>query len=167
MDDEVVAEAVHDSGLRRLHYAYADVVNRRAWPELVPLFLPDATVTLDLRNDAPLVLTGGPAVGRFIGESIERFEFFEFIVLNLHVAFPEGVATGQAVGRLFMNEVRQERDSGRWTMVYGLYHDRYAFREGRWRIAERRYHSLARTSRDLDAYPVPDDPGIVVPGIAP
>ena len=106
-------------------------------------------------------------MGRFIGESIERFEFFEFVVLNLHLAFPEGAASGTAVGRLFMNEVRQERDSGRWTMVYGLYHDRYALREGRWRIAERRYHSLARTARDLDAFPFPADPGIAVPGIGP
>ena len=141
--------------------------NRRAWPELVPLFLPDATVTLDLRDDARSCSPADRPWDGSSGSRSKRFEFFEFIVLNLHVAFPEGVATGHAVGRLFMNEVRQERDSGRWTMVYGLYHDRYAFREGRWRIAERRYHSLARTARDLDAYPVPDDPGIVVPGIAP
>jgi hypothetical protein len=167
IDDELVAEAVHDTGVRRLQHAYADVVNRRAWAEMEYLFLPDATVTLDLRSDAPLELTGGPEVGQFIRNAIEQFEFFEFVILNAHVAFPDGTGTGHAVSRLFMSEVRQERSSGRWTTVYGLYHDRYAFRSGRWWIAERKYHSLARRARDLDAFPLPTDPGLDVPGLAP
>ena len=117
----------------------------------------------------PLVLTGGVEVGAFIGNAIEQFEFFEFVILNAHIAFPEGVAedTGLAVSRLFMSEVRQDRDTGRWTTVYGLYHDRYVLRSDRWWFAERRYHSLARRARDLDTFPLPADPGIEVPGIAP
>jgi len=167
IDDEQVAEAVHDTGVRRLQHAYADVVNRRAWPEMVHLFRPDATVTLDLRTGTPLVLTGGPEVGQFIDQAIEQFEFFEFVILNAHVAFPDGPGAGHAVSRLFMSEVRQERASGRWTTVYGLYHDRYALLSGRWWIAERKYHSLARRARDLDTFPLPTDPGLDVPGIAP
>jgi hypothetical protein len=164
--EEQLAEAVHDTGVRRLQHAYADVVNRRAWPEMDRLFLPGATITLDLRADTPLVLTGGPEVGSFIERSIEQFEFFEFVILNAHIAFPDGATSGAAVSRLFMSEVRQQRASGRWTTVYGLYHDRYALEEGRWWFAERTYHSLARQARDLDTFPLPADPRVEVPGFA-
>ena len=167
IDDVLLAEAVHDSGVRRLQHAYADVVNRRAWPEMTHLFLPDASVTLDLRAGVPLRLTGGAEVGEFIAGAIERFEFFEFVILNAHIVFPDGATAGSAVSRLFMSELRQDRADGRWTTAYGLYHDRYAFDSGRWWFAERRYHSLARTARDLDAFPLPADPGLHVPGIAP
>ncbi len=167
IDDALVAEAVHDTGVRRLQHAYADVVNRRAWSEMDHLFLPDATVTLDLRAEDQLRLTGGPEVGEFIKKAIEQFEFFEFVILNAHIAFPDGPESGHAVSRLFMSEVRQDRAGGRWTTIYGLYHDRYALRSGRWWIAERRYHSLARRARDLDTFPFPVEPGLTVPGISP
>jgi hypothetical protein len=167
IDDDLMAEAIADTGVRRLQHAYADVVNRRAWPELDRLFLSDAAVVLDLRAGAPHRLTGGPALGQFIAGSIDRFEFFEFVVLNAHVAFPDGAEAGTAVSRMFMSEVRQDRASGRWTTVYGLYHDRYAFRSGRWWFAERRYHSLARRAHDLDTFPLPAEPGLDVPGIMP
>lgn len=167
IDDVLLAEAVHDSGVRRLQHAYADVVNRRAWPEMAHLFRSDASVTLDLRSGDPLHLTGGPEVGEFIAGAIERFEFFEFVILNAHIVFPDGPGAGSAVSRLFMSEVRQDRADGRWTTVYGLYHDRYTLDSGRWWFAERRYHSLARKARDLDVFPPPSDPGLLVPGIAP
>ena len=167
IDDVQLAEAVHDSGVRRLQYAYADVVNRRAWSEMTRLFLSDATVTLDLRAGDPLRLTGGAEVGEFIAGAIDRFEFFEFVILNAHIAFPDGPSAGSAVSRLFMSELRQDRADGRWTTAYGLYHDRYTLDSGRWWFAERRYHSLARTGRDLDAFPLPSDPGLRVPGIEP
>jgi hypothetical protein len=166
IDDELVAEAVHDTGVRRLQHAYADVVNRRAGPEMDHLFLPDATVTLDLRADDQLVLTGGPEVGEFIKNAIEQFEFFEFVILNAHIAFPDGPGAGHAVSRLFMSEVRQDSSLGRWTTIYGLYHDRYTLHAGRWWIAERKYHSLARRARDLDTFPFPVEPGLTVPGIS-
>lgn len=166
IDDDLLAEAVHDTGVRRLQHAYADVVNRRAWSEMAGLFLPEATVTLDLRTDKALVLTGGEEVGSFIDRSIEQFEFFEFVILNAHVAFPDGASAGHSVSRLFMSEVRHERSTGRWTTIYGLYHDRYVLRSGRWWIAERKYHSLARRARDLDTFPFPTDPGLDVPGVA-
>jgi hypothetical protein len=165
IDEALLAEAVHDTGVRRLQHAYADVVNRRAWPELSHLFLPDAPVVIDRRVGEPLQLVGPVALAEFIGGAIEQFEFFEFVVLNAHIVFPEGPMAGTAVCRLFMCELRHDRASGRWTNAYGLYHDRYRFDDGRWRFAERRYHSLARTGRDLDAFPVPDHPGIDVPGL--
>lgn len=165
IDEALVAEAVHDTGVRRLQHAYADVVNRRAWPELVNLFFPDALVVIDRRAGDPVHLVGGEQLGTFIGDAVERFEFFEFVILNAHIVFPDGADAGTAVSRLFMCELRQESVSGRWTHAYGLYHDRYRFESGRWRFAERRYHSLARHGRDLDAFPLPVQPGIEVPGI--
>ncbi len=167
IEDPLVAEAVHDVGIRRLQHAYADAVNRRAWPELARLFLADAEVVIDRRSGELLRLVGGNDVGAFIGRAIDRFEFFEFVILNAHIVFPEGPRAATAVGRMFMCELRQERESGRWTNAYGLYHDRYALVSGRWMFAERRYHSLARHGRDLDAFPLPDDPGIEVPGPGP
>jgi hypothetical protein len=164
IDDALVAEAVHDTGIRRLQHAYADVVNRRAWAELDHLLLPDATVVVDLRGAAPIRLVGGEALGAFIGGSIAQFEFFEFVILNAHLSFPDGPESGSAVGRMFMSELRQQVDGGRMSTIYGLYHDRYSFDGSRWWFAERRYHSLARSTPVLDVFPLPDDPGIVVPG---
>jgi hypothetical protein len=159
----LVAEAVHDAVLRRLQHAYADVVNRRAWAELDQLFLPDAAVVIDRRAGAPLRLVGAPALGAFIGSSIAQFEFFEFVILNAHIGFPDGPLAGTATCRLFMSELRQHGDSGRWTTVFGLYHDRYVLQGDRWWFAERRYHSLARQGHDLDVFPLPEDPGVDVP----
>jgi hypothetical protein len=164
VDDALVAEAVHDTGVRRLQHAYADVVNRRAWAELDLLFLPDATIEIDRRAGEPLRLIGGTALGEFIGTSIARFKFFEFVILNAHIVFPEGAEAGSAVSRLFMCEIRQTQGSHRSSTAFGLYHDRYAFDGHRWWFAERRYHSLARTSGDLEVFPLPLHPGIDVPG---
>ncbi len=162
--DDMVAEAVHDTGVRRLQHAYADAVNRRAWSDLARLFVDGAPVVIDRRSGEPLRLEGGEAVGDFIATAIAQFEFFEFVILNAHVVFPQGPLGGRGPSRLFMCEVRQHRDSGRMTTAFGLYHDRYLLVGERWRFAERRYHSLARHSRDLETFPLPPDPGIDVPG---
>ena len=45
LTDLQLAETVDYVALRRVQNAYADVVTRRAWPELVDLFLPDAIIT--------------------------------------------------------------------------------------------------------------------------
>jgi len=165
IDEELVAEAVHDTGIRRLQHAYADVVNRRAWPELEALFLPEAVVVIDRRAGDPLRLVGGGEVGAFIGSAIGHFSFFEFIVLNAHIVFPDGAAAGRAVCRLFMCELRQDAATGAFTTAFGLYHDRYVHEDGRWWFAARRYHSLARHGAVLDVFPFPVDPGIEVPGV--
>jgi hypothetical protein len=167
IDEALVAESVHDTGVRRLQHAYADVVNRRAWSELDRLFVPDAPIVIDRRIGDPLVLTGGANLGEFIGGSIAQFEFFEFVILNAHIVFPDGALAGTAVSRLFMCELRQQRESGRWTTVFGLYHDRYVFDDDRWWFAERRYHSLARSRQDLDVFPLPLHPGLDVGGWEP
>ena len=69
----------------RLQAAYADAVSRRAWSDLVPLFNPDATIRVDTVTGAPLEFVGAEGIGGFISGAIERFEFFELVILNVHV----------------------------------------------------------------------------------
>jgi hypothetical protein len=134
-------EALSYLGITRLQAAYADVVTRRAWPELEPLFVADAPVVIDTVTGPLVELVGPAALGDFIGQAIERFEFFEFVILNTVVEVgPDETADG----RLYMVELRQDRQSGEWSNAFGLYRDRYLRDGGRWRFGERRYQSLAR-----------------------
>lgn len=140
--------------LQRLVSRYGDAVNRRVWGELDELFLPDAPVRVDTVTNPVVDLVGPSAVGEFIGGAIERFEFFEFATLNLRIdLYPEGRADS-ATGRLFMCELRQERDNGRWSNAFGVYHDDFRRVDGRWWFSRRRYQSLARTGRG-EVFPFP------------
>jgi hypothetical protein len=143
--------------LRRLQNAYADVVTRRAWPELRDLFLPDALIEVDSRGGAVLRFEGPDQLGDFIGTSLERFDFFEFVILNTRIELGVAGDDDRADGRMYMCELRTDRDDGRWTIAFGVYHDRYARDDDRWRFAHRRYHTLGRTgaTRDLDAFAFP------------
>ena len=153
--DARLAEALEHQAVARLQCVYGDVVTRRAWAELGELFRPDTVVSVDTRRGEPIVMTGGPAVGEFIEASIERFEHFEFAVLN-HVATLDDDLMG-ASGRVYIWEIRQERDSGRWTNAFGVYQDRYVRDDDdRWWYASRRYNSLARNAPDLAVFPFPD-----------
>jgi len=146
-------EALAYLGVTRLQGAYGDAVTRRSWGELDAMFLPDAPLHLDLRNGTVLELVGGGAIGEFIAGAVERFEFFEFALLNTVVDVD---GPDSATGRLYMWELRQDAASGRWTNAYGLYQDRYVRRDGRWRFAERWYHSLARSGSDAVVFDIPD-----------
>lgn len=141
--DDVVA-------LWRLQSRYADVVTRRAWPELSELFLPDTTVEIDTVTGPPRSLTGPEAFGAFVAASIERFDHFTFVILNTVVDLgPAGPAAdggpAEARGRIFMCEVRHDRATDTWQDAHGVYHDTYRHVDGRWRFAHRSYRSLART----------------------
>ena len=141
--------------ITRLQSAYADVITRREWPELEPLFVPDAPIHVDTVSAPVLELAGAEALGRFVDDAIERFEFFEFVPLNTVV----DVQGDSATARLYMVELRQDADGGRWSNAFGLYQDRYARDGERWRFAERHYQSLARTSPATVVFPVPASPG--------
>ncbi|MBM3675600.1 MAG: nuclear transport factor 2 family protein [Actinobacteria bacterium] len=140
----------------RLQAAYGDAVTRRAWYELVPMFLPDCLVRLDLRTGAVSEHVGPEAIGRLIASSIERFEFFAFTIVNTVVdVAPDGVS---ASGRCYIRELRQDRADQRWSTAYGLYRDTYRRDGDRWRFATRDYSSLARTSAEgdgMDVFPIP------------
>ncbi len=150
--------------VRRLQDSYADVVTRRAWPELGDLFLPDAVVEVDTRTNEPLRFEGPDALGTFIGGAIERFEFFEFVILNSLIALaPQGDADA-ATARVYMCELRTDRETGRWINAFGVYHDRYRHHDDRWWFEHRRYHSLGRDAEDgtgrVEAFPFPHHLGL-------
>jgi len=154
MDRDPIEETVDFVAISRLQSAYADIVTRRAWPELVTLFRPDAPVHVDTVTNPVLELVGPQQVGDFIDGAIEKFEFFEFVILNRHVEIGADGDLDRARGRLYMCELRQESSNGHWSNAFGIYHDDYARVDGRWWFAERHYQSLARTGRG-EVFPFP------------
>ena len=135
--------------ITRLEHAYADIVNRRAWPELATLFDANAPIRVDTVTNPVVELVGPTALGEFIGGAIERFEFFEFTILSMHV---ESAADG-ARARLYMCELRQERATGEFSRAFGLYRDRFERCDDRWQFVARKYQSLARTGGEVFAFP--------------
>ena len=129
--------------ITRLQAAYADVVTRRTWAELEPLFVPDAPIHVDTVSQPVIELVGATALGTFIADAIERFEFFEFVILNAVIKVETGDGDA-AHGRLYMVELRQDAATGEWSNAFGVYHDTYRLVDGAWRFAERHYQSLAR-----------------------
>jgi hypothetical protein len=150
------SEALDAWAISRLQSRYGDVVTRRAWAELEPLFLPGCPVRLDLRDGHVVELAGAQALGEFIAGAIERFDFFEFAVLNAVVdpSADPPADRARASGRVYIWELRQAGGGGPWTNAFGLYEDTYARHEGRWVFARRQYASLARTG---------DGPAVVFP----
>lgn len=138
--------------VQRLQAAYGDAVTRRAWAEVRGLFEPDAAVHIDTRTRAPFTLDGPDAIAGFIEQALAPFAFFEMAILNA-VADVDG---DHATGRVYIQELRHDR-AGEWTQAYGLYRDRYRRSGGAWRIAARRYTSLARTGATVESFPLPDD----------
>ena len=153
--DPVLQETIDYVAIRRLQSAYADIITRRAWPELHTIFRPDTQVTIDMGSGDPLVLDGPDGVGGFISGAIEHFDLFEFIIVNTVI----DVAGDDATARMYMWELRHDPANGR-SDAYGLYQDRYARVDGRWWFAGRAYRSLARTAApggtDLEVLPFPD-----------
>jgi SnoaL-like domain len=141
-------------GVTRLQSAYADVISRRAWDELEALFEPHAPIHVDTVTAETMHFTGPKEFAAFVARSTERFDFFEFVVLNTVVDVQPGPS---ATGRLWMVELRQDRASGGWSNAFGVYQDSYAMTDGAWRFSERHYQSLARTGR-AEVFPFPSPP---------
>lgn len=156
VDSPELRAALDELAIRNLQAAYGDAVTRRAWGEFEPMFAPDCPIRLDLRDGRLVDHVGANEIAAFIEKSIERFEFFEFALLNSVVSVHGDAATG----RLYMWELRQGADH-RWTNAFGVYADRYARLDDRWVFASRHYSSLARTAADgkaMDVFTVPTDP---------
>jgi hypothetical protein len=149
--------------VQRLQAAYGDAVTRRAWDEVVALFEPEATVHIDTRSREPFALEGAGVIVGFVERSLDQFTFFEFTILNSVVDLGPGDLTpgDDATGRVHLCEVRRHHD-GTWTQAYGLYQDRYRRLDGAWRIAGRRYSSLARHVltgiEQVESFPLPPRP---------
>ena len=146
-------EAGDHLAISQLQSAYADVINRRAWSELVELFVEDAPVRIDTVSREPFELAGPLQVGEFIAEAIERFAFFEFVILNSRINLASDGHVDRAAARIFMCEIRLETESDEWSTAYGVYHDRYERTGQGWRFARRDYQSLARTTGEVFPFP--------------
>ncbi|MEI8001757.1 MAG: nuclear transport factor 2 family protein [Actinomycetes bacterium] len=157
-DPAALARTVDEAEIRSLQQAYADVVNRRAWGELHDLFRPDLVLELDL-GSTTLRVDGPDGVGGFIGERLEEFDYFQFVVLSSVVALAPDGDPDHATARLYMCELRHAVADGRFTIAYGIYHDVHRRVDGRWWFAGRRYNSWARTAaepgRALDVFAFP------------
>ncbi|HEX3901074.1 MAG TPA: nuclear transport factor 2 family protein [Mycobacteriales bacterium] len=147
--------------VRRLQDAYADVVSRRAWGELDRLFLSDVTVVVDTVG-APARTFDGPAeFAAFVGPATDRFDHFQFVILNSVVEVDGDTATS----RIFMSEIRhhveprspEDGAEDVWSTAYGMYQDRYRRLDGQWWFAERHYRSLARTGPQAGIFGLPPD----------
>ena len=140
------------TAIQRLQASYADIVTRRAWGELNQIFLADVTLRLDKRDGTPLLLSTPEAIGDFIRTSIEQFDFFEFVILNSVVEL-ESPDPGRATARMYMAELRHQRDSGRRSTAFGLYRDTYIKQGEEWWFEARSYRSAARTgASELDVF---------------
>ena len=141
------------AAIRALQSSYADAVTQRDWTAVRTLFEPDARIHIDTRTRPALVLDGPDALVGFIEDALERFTFFEMAVLNAVVEVDGDTATG----RVYICELRLDGD-GAWSEAYGLYQDRYVRRERAWRMAERRYASLARRHPDgVEGFSLPTE----------
>jgi hypothetical protein len=128
----------------RLQRAYADGITRRAWDDVAALFLPEAVVVLDLVDRPARELVGPAEIAAFIAPAVEQFTFFEFVILNSHVDLWPAGDRHQASARVFMCELRVPRGAQERSDAFGLYRDSYRKVDGHWRIAHRRYRSVAR-----------------------
>jgi hypothetical protein len=154
---DALQDTVDYIAITRLQNAYADAVTRRAWPEFHEMFLADAPVRVDTVTNPVIELTGPQEVGDFIGDAVERFEFFEFVPLSTRVELRVGGVTDRATARLYICEIRQDALSGRATQAFGVYQDEYRRVDGRWWFARRDYQSLARSGRG-EVFDFPADP---------
>lgn len=155
-DDAELADTVDHLALNRLLARYADVVTRRAWPELAELFRPEAEVRIDTVTREAFTLRGPQELGEFIGGAIERFDFFEFVVLNQLVDLRVGGDPDRARSRVYMCEQRRGIAGGEWSTAYGLYLDEHVKVDGRWWFSARSYRSLGRTGADGRVFPFPE-----------
>ncbi len=151
-----IEETVDHVAITRLQRAYADIVNRRAWAELVEVFVPGITIDLDLVTRPPQRLVGAEAFASFVGPAMARFTFFEFVILNSHVELWPGGDRTAATARVFMCELRQGEGEVERTDAFGLYRDRYVLDGDEWRIAARRYRSMGRFPPG-ESFPLPAD----------
>lgn len=150
----------HLVALGRLQNRYADIITRRAWPELAEVFLPDTAVHLDLVTAPRRTLVGPDEFTEVISAAMAQFDHFTFVILNAVVELDEDRAPFVgARGRIFLCEVRHEPGPDAWSTAHGVYQDRYALVDGRWRIAERHYRSMARTGPDATVLGLPDGLG--------
>jgi len=152
---DVSQETIDYVAVNRLQHAYADIATRRAWDELDEIFVPDIPITVDLRDRDPYAFDDCDAFREFVSAAVDRFEFFEFVILNTRVYLNHGGDPDAAMARMYMSELRQDHAEHNWSVVYGVYHDRFRRIDGQWWFVARDYSSLARPDRAVVAFAFP------------
>src|SRR5690349_19964682 len=123
--------------LLRLQSAYADIVSRRAWPELHTVFAPDVDIEIDTVSSPVRQCSSASEFIEFVSAAVARFDHFQFVILNSVVDVD---ADGESArSRIFMCEIRHSAavDSAtdeEWSTAYGLYQDSYRKTDGTWWI---------------------------------
>ena len=138
-----------ESAIRALQARYADICSRRDFSELPEVISADARIQLDLRGKS-MAFDGPTELGEFIEASISVFDFFQFVIRNIVFHMSDAPHPTHASTRTWMSELRHHRESGQWSTIFGVYHDRYQRSSHGWRISFRQYHSLARIAHTLD-----------------
>ena len=116
------------------------------------MFRPDTAVHLDVVTAPARTLVGPAEFGDFVATSIERFDHFAFVILNTVVELD---GDDRATGRIFMCEIRHDRELDTWPIAHGRYEDVYTRIDGRWWFAERWYRSMARMGPDGAVFGLP------------
>lgn len=144
------------SAIDRLQRAYADGVSMRDWEQVRGLFLPDAKISLDLVTRPAVQLAGPEELTDFVSTALERFSFFQFVILNSHIE-ASAADPDAAKARMFMCELRLPVGGRKREESYGLYRDTYRRTDqegyGGWRFASRWYRSVARFP-DNEVFPL-------------
>lgn len=152
--DDALQGLIDEAAIARLQRAYADGVTRRDWDQVRDLFLPDATVEIELITRPGRTLAGPDEIVGFVAAALDRFDFFQFVVLNHLIDLWPGDDRSVATARIFMCELRVPLGTTGRDDAHGRYEDTYRKVDGTWRIAARRYRSMARfpegTSFPLD-----------------
>ena len=117
--------------------------------------MPDIPIVIDLRDREPYASTAATGSGSFVSAAVDRFEFFEFVLLNTRVYLNHDGDPDTAVARMYMSELRQDHAELHWTAVYGVYLDRFRRIDGRWWFVSRNYSSLAARGRAVDTFDFP------------
>jgi len=160
LSPDALAALVDHNAIERLVPRYADVITRRALQAMPALFVADMPLQLDLVTSPLREMTGAVEIGNFIDGAVQRFSFFEFVPLNLHVELYPNGDRRTATARLWMCEIRCGADghdgAGNWSTAYGLYDDTFCKVQERWWFARRSYRSLARTGDGAVVLPFPE-----------
>lgn len=154
--DALTQETIDYVAVNRLQHAYADIATRRAWEELDEIFVPEIPIVINLRDRDPLEFESCEGFRGFVSAAVDKFEFFEFVILNTRVYLSHEDDPDTAVARMYMSELRQDHAAHRWSVIYGVYHDRFRRLDGRWWFTGRSYSSLGRpAAADIEAFDFP------------
>jgi ketosteroid isomerase-like protein len=139
-------DVVDELAIRSLVAHFADVVNRRAYAEVVEIWAPDGIWEVPGFHDA---VGPGAIAGRLKG-LLEKHEGLVQLVHSGRV----WVDGDFALGRWYISELTRGTD-GRTRMFAGVYHDEVVRLPIGWRFARRRYDSLLRVEADLESVATP------------